>query len=157
MAFNYTTAVTAYCVDGQIGYTVYFSNKTVVTYILGVNASGIPPGIVPLPAVAYVPVVSLMMAVALFIVLFVKRNSMAWRVTIIALAIITMVVTRALASPYVNTTLDCLTSSGGYDVVTVSMPNPYYPYALTAYTALFAVVIITVALQLYNLLLGGAE
>jgi len=157
MPFNYTTAVTAYCANGQIGYTVYLSNKTVLTYILGVNASSIPPGIVSLPAVAYVPIASLMIAIILFIALLVKRNSMTWRITTIALAIITMVVTRALASPYVTTTLNCLTSSGGYDVVSVSMPNPYYPYALTAYTALFAVVIIAVALQLYNSLLGGTK
>ena len=80
---------------------------------------------------------------------------MTWRVVVIALAIITMVATRALASPYVTTTLNCLTSSGSYDIATVSIPNPYYPYTLTAYTALFAVILIAVALQLYDSLLGG--
>jgi glucan phosphoethanolaminetransferase (alkaline phosphatase superfamily) len=154
MSFNYTTAVSAYCAGGQVGYSVYFSNKTVFTYILGVNASNIPPGIVSLPAVAYVPIISLMVAVILFIVLFARRNSLTWRVVAIALAIITMVATRALASPYVTTTLNCLTSSGSYDIATVSIPNPYYPYAITAYIALFSVIMVAVVLQLYDYLMG---
>jgi glucan phosphoethanolaminetransferase (alkaline phosphatase superfamily) len=133
---------------------VYFSNKTVFTYILGVNASNIPPGIVSLPAVAYVPIISLMVAIVLFIVLFARRNSLTWRIVAIALAIITMVTTRALASPYVTTTLNCLTSSGSYDIATVSIPNPYYPYAITAYIALFSVIIVAVVLQLYDYLMG---
>ena len=154
MSFNYTTAVSAYCASGQVGYSVYLSNKTVFTYILGVNASSIPPGIVSLPAVAYMPIISLMVAIVLFIVLFARRNSLTWRVVAIALAIITMVATRALASPYVTTTLNCLTGSGSYDIATVSIPNPYYPYAITAYIALFAVIMVAVVLQLYDYLMG---
>ena len=154
MSLNYTTAVSAYCAGGQVGYSVYFSNKTVFTYILGVNASSIPPGIVSLPAVAYVPIISLMVAIVLFIVLFARRNSLTWRVVVVALAITTMVATRALASPYVTTTLNCLTSSGSYDIATVSIPNPYYPYAITAYIALFSVIMVAVVLQLYDYLMG---
>jgi len=86
--------------------------------------------------------------------LFARRNSLTWRVVAIALAIITMVATRALASPYVTTTLNCLTSSGTYDIATVSIPNPYYPYAITAYIALFSVIMIAVVLQLYDYLMG---
>ena len=157
MSFNYTTAVSAYCAGGQVGYSVYFSNKTVFTYILGVNASSIPPGIVPLPAAAYVPIISLMVAIVLFIALFARRNSLTWRVVAIALAIITMVATRALVSPYVTTTLNCLTNSDSYDMVTVSMPNPYYPYTLTAYIALFSVIMIAVVLQLYDYLMAGGS
>jgi hypothetical protein len=157
MSFNYTTAVSAYCASGQVGYSVYFSNKTVVTYILGVNASSIPPGIVPLPAIVYAPIISLMVAVILFIVLFARRNSLTWRVITIALAIITMVATRAFTTPYVTTTLNCLASNGDYDVVTLSIPNPYYPYVTTAYIALFSVIMIAVALQLYDSLLGEME
>jgi hypothetical protein len=68
-----------------------------------------------------------------------------------------MVATRALANPYVTTTLNCLTSSGSYDIVTVSIPNPYYPYAITAYIALFSVIMVAVVLQLYDSLLGEIE
>jgi hypothetical protein len=159
-----TTAVTPVCNTNNIGYTTTNLEKLpngttytyTLTYILGTNASNLPPGAVSLPAVAYMPIFSLMVAVILFMLLFARWYATSWRVAVIALAIITMVVTKAVASPYVNTTINCITGSS-YATTTTTVPNPYYPYVTTAYIALFAVVMVAVTLQLYDSLLGGAE
>lgn len=37
------SAIVPYCSGSQIGYTVYFNNGTYATYILGVNATALPP------------------------------------------------------------------------------------------------------------------
>jgi len=156
-----TTAVTPVCNTNNIGYTATYTEKLpngttytyTLTYILGTNASDLPPGAVPLPAVAYMPVFSLMVAVILFILLFARWRATSWRVAVIALAIITMVATKAIASPYVNTTINCITGNS-YATTTTTVPNPYYPYVTTAYIALFAVIMIAVTLQLYDSLMG---
>ena len=67
-----------------------------------------------------------------------------------------MVATKAVASPYVNTTINCMTGNS-YATVITTVPNPYYPYVTTAYIALFAVVMIAMVLQLYDSLMGGTE
>ncbi len=68
---NYTTAITPYCSGSQVGYTVYLSNKTMLTYILGTNATTLPPALVPTPILAY-PYV-LMLAVLIIIVIVMYR------------------------------------------------------------------------------------
>ena len=46
MVLNYTTAVTPYCGSAGIGYTVYYSNGSATTYVIGVNATTLPPNFV---------------------------------------------------------------------------------------------------------------
>ena len=142
---NYTTAITPFCSGAQIGYTVYLSNETVLTYILGQNATTLPPALVPMPILAY-PYV-LMLAALIIIVLTVYRfGDLGLRNSLIlasASAIVTVLAYLGVGNPYASFNLSCPNANAP---VTVAVPLPQSIFLATTWLGVIAIILIIASL-----------
>ena len=142
---NYTTVVTPFCSGSQVGYTVYLSNKTVLTYILGTNATTLPPALVPTYILAY-PYV-LMLAALIIIVLAVYRfGDLGLRNSLIlasASAIVAVLGYLGVGDPYVSFNLSCPNS---YAPVTVTVPMPQNLFLATTWLGIIAITLVIASL-----------
>ncbi len=142
---NYTTAITPFCSGTQVGYTVYLSNKTVLTYILGQNATTPPPALVPTPILAYP--YALMLASLIIIVLAVyKFGDLGMRNSLIlasASAIIAVLAYLGVGNPYASFNLSCPNT---YAPVTVTVPLPQNIFLATTWLSIIAIILIIASL-----------
>jgi len=142
---NYTTVITPYCSGSQVGYTVYLSNKTVLTYILGTNATTLPPALVPTTILAYP--YALMLAALIIIVLAVyKFGDLGMRNSLIlasASAIVAVLGYLSLGNPYMSFNLSCPNT---YAPVTVTVPLPQNIFLATTWLGIIAIILIIASL-----------
>jgi len=144
---NYTTAITPFCSGTQVGYTVYLSNKTVLTYILGTNATTLPPALVPITIQAYP--YALMLAVLLIIVIVMYRfGDLGMRNSLIlasASAIIAVLAYLGVGNPYASFNLSCPNT---YAPVTVTVPLPQNLFLATTWLGIIAIILIIASLMM---------
>ena len=142
---NYTTAITPFCSGAQVGYTVYLSNKTVLTYILGTNATTLPPALVPGYIQAY-PYV-LMLAVLLIIAVVVyKFGDLGMRGSLLlagVTAVVTVLAYLGVGNPYASFNLSCPNT---YATVTVTVPMPQNLFLATTWLGIIAITLIIASL-----------
>ena len=143
---NYTTAITPFCSGSQVGYTVYLSNKTVLTYILGTNATTLPPALVPTTILAYP--YALMLAALIIIVLAVyKFGDLGMRNSLLlagATAVVTVLAYLGVGNPYASFNLSCPNANAP---VTVTVPLPQNIFLATTWLGIIAIILIIASLM----------
>ena len=147
---NYTTVVTPFCNGTQVGYTVYLSNKTVLTYVLGTNTTTMPPALVPTYILAY-PYV-LMLAVLLIIVIAMykfgdlgMKNSL---LLVSAAAIVAVLAYLGVGNPYASFSISCPSAKAP---VTVAIPLPQnmsLVFLATTWLGIIAIILVIASLMM---------
>jgi hypothetical protein len=149
---SYVVSTNLVCTSGGHGvvpgYTVFYSNGSSFVYVLGVNATSLPPTVVPLPWFAYVPVIILVYSIA--IALLLVFNKTVFRLAVIVLSVIGLVVVSGFgALPYVPVVVNCpLVGSSTYVRTVISVLNPYYPLYYIDYVILISIILVAVAIEI---------
>ena len=142
---NYTTAITPFCSGSQVGYTVYLSNKTVLTYILGTNATTLPPALVPTTILAY-PYALMLAALIIIVLVAYKFGDLGMRNSLIlagATAVVTVLAYLGVGNPYASFNLSCPNANAP---VTVTVPLPQNIFLATTWLGIIAIILITASL-----------
>ena len=142
---NYTTAITPFCSGTQVGYTVYLSNKTALTYILGQNATTLPPALIPTYILAY-PYVLMLTALIIIVLAVYKFGDLGMRNSLIlasASAITIVLAYLGVGNPYVPFNLSCPNS---YAPVTVTVPLPQNIFLATTWLGIIAIILVIASL-----------
>jgi hypothetical protein len=148
-----TTAVTPVCNTNNIGYTATYTEKLpngttytyTLTYILGTNASNLPPALVPTHILAYP--YALMLAVLLIIVIVMYRfGDLGMRNSLMlagATAVVTVLAYLGVGNPYMSFNLSCPNANAP---VTVTVPLPQNLFLATTWLGIIAIILIITSL-----------
>jgi len=149
-----TTAVTPVCNTNNIGYTATYTEKLpngttytyTLTYILGQNATTLPPALVPTYILAYP--YALMLAVLLIIVIVMYRfGDLGMRNSLIlagATAVVTVLAYLGVGNPYASFNLSCPNANAP---VTVTVPLPQNLFLATTWLGIIAIILIIASLM----------
>ena len=142
---NYTTAIMPYCSGSQVGYTVYLSNKTVLTYILGTNATTMPPALIPTYIQAY-PYVLLLAVLIIIAIAMYRFGDLGLRNSLLlagATAVVTVLAYLGVGNPYASFNLSCPNT---YAPVTVTVPLPQNIFLATTWLGIIAIILVIASL-----------
>jgi len=142
---NYTTAITPFCSGTQVGYTVYLSNKTVLTYILGTNATTLPPALIPTYIQAY-PYVLLLAVLIIIAIAMYRFGDLGMRNSLLlagATAVVTALAYLGVGNPYASFNLSCPNT---YAPVTVTIPLPQNLFLATTWLGIIAIILVIASL-----------
>jgi len=147
---NYTTVVTPFCNGTQVGYTVYLSNKTALTYVLGKNATTIPPALIPTYIQAY-PYMLMLTVLLIIVIAMYKFGDLGMRNSLIlasAAAITTVLAYLGVGNPYMSFSISCPSAKAP---VTVAIPLPQnmsLVFLATAWLGITAIILVIASLMM---------
>jgi hypothetical protein len=142
---NYTTAITPFCSGTQVGYTVYLSNKTILTYVLGKNATILPPALIPTYIQAY-PYVLLLAVLLIIVIAMYRFGDLGLRNSLLlagATAVVTALAYLGVGNPYASFNLSCPNT---YAPVTVTVPMPQNIFLATTWLGIIAIILVIASL-----------
>jgi len=142
---NYTTVITPFCSGSQVGYTVYLSNNTVVHYVLGANATTLPPALIPGYIQAY-PYALLLAVLLIILIAMYKFGDLGLKNSLIlatASAIVTVLGYLGVGNPYASFNLSCPNT---YAPITVTVPMPQNILLATTWLGIIAIILVIASL-----------